>query len=287
MTAYYTEFDGYTVDAQPSDWTVRWGATNSSWAVKSDSAAGASRRLEHTSSADGHRLLSWDSIDADANRANVEVLARVQVHNITGGAAHQVTLVARGSGSSGSENAYLLSFASSSTGGLRLRKLVSGTVTNLGTEHVGTIVFAADKWYWMRFRVNGTTLQGKIWEDGDAEPADWQVSATDSSISAAGWVGVGNFESTGTTRDFDYVSIGTNGDAAPLHSLSTTGTKVHLETAEVAYVPVAKAVTYQDVLEVAVGAVVPGHIHQAVLEVMYLPAAPSADAQQPRPMIIC
>lgn len=287
MTAYYTEFDGYTVDAQPSDWTVRWGATNSSWAVKSDSAAGASRRLEHSSSADGHRLLSWNSIDSDANRANAEVLARVQVHNITGAAAHQVTLVARGSGASGSESAYLLSFASSSTGGLRLRKLAAGTVTNLGTEHVGSIVFAADKWYWMRFRVNGTSLSGKIWEDGQAEPADWQVTATDSAISAAGWVGVGNFESTGTTRDFDYVAIGTNGDTAPLHSLSSTGTKLHGDVAEVMYVPAAKAVAYQEVLEVASGAVVPAHIHQAVLEVMFLPSVAAPDTQQPRPMIIC
>jgi hypothetical protein len=41
---------------------------------------------------------------------------------------------------------------------------------------------AAGVKHWIRFRVQGTTLQAKIWLDGTSEPAAWTVTGTDASL---------------------------------------------------------------------------------------------------------
>ena len=74
----------------------------------------------------------------------------------------------------------------------------------------------------MRFRANGTSLKGKIWSEAEDEPDDWQVEATDSAISAAGWVGVGNFNAIGTTSiAIDYFAVGTDGNSPPMPTWAT------------------------------------------------------------------
>jgi hypothetical protein len=39
---------------------------------------------------------------------------------------------------------------------------------------------------WVRLRVSGSTIQYKLWPDGQAEPSSWRVSVTDTSVTAAG-----------------------------------------------------------------------------------------------------
>ena len=41
---------------------------------------------------------------------------------------------------------------------------------------------------WVRLQVKGSTIRAKVWTDGSAEPAAWEISATDSSVTAAGVV---------------------------------------------------------------------------------------------------
>lgn len=38
----------------------------------------------------------------------------------------------------------------------------------------------------LRLRVVGSTIQFKIWPDGQAEPASWSATLTDTTVSAAG-----------------------------------------------------------------------------------------------------
>src|SRR2546421_7725754 len=38
--------------------------------------------------------------------------------------------------------------------------------------------------YTVRFRVVGTTLYARVWQTGTTEPASWQVTVTDSSLSS-------------------------------------------------------------------------------------------------------
>lgn len=48
----------------------------------------------------------------------------------------------------------------------------------------------------------GTTLQAKFWPRADAEPGSWQVTGSDTTavLQAAGWVGVGQYLSSGSTQ---------------------------------------------------------------------------------------
>jgi hypothetical protein len=39
---------------------------------------------------------------------------------------------------------------------------------------------------WVRLRVSGSTIELKTWRDGQAEPAAWTTTLTDSSVTAAG-----------------------------------------------------------------------------------------------------
>lgn len=71
----------------------------------------------------------------------------------------------------------------------------AGTVTQLvGTATTSLspnpFTFATNTFYWIKFDLNGTTLRAKCWPDGNAEPASYQISVTNSAISAAGGFGI-------------------------------------------------------------------------------------------------
>lgn len=216
MAIYQTNFGGYALDAQPSDWSARWVTSNSTWAVRADSGAAGGKRLEHTATADAQRLLSWDVIDADSGRADVEVLAKFRSTYSSTTQRELIHLIARASGAAGDETGYRVNLSRStstlaSNRRIRLQKLVNGTITDLA--QVNDLPYEANKWYWLRFRVNGTNLQARFWAEGETEPAGWTVTATDGDITAAGWAGVGRF-SQNNIVDWDYVNIATAGDTA-------------------------------------------------------------------------
>ena len=294
MTTYSTSFDSYTADVQPSDWTARWVTTTSTWLTRAKAGMSGAKSLEHTGTGGARHLLTWDALDADANRANTEILARVRT---SGNTAEQFRLTARASGAAAAETGYSLVFNNVSDT-LQLQKIVAGTVTLMGNTVPSHRTI--NVWYYVRFRVNGTTLQGKFWADGEKEPTAWQVTTTDSSISAAGWVGIGNQEPTGT-RDIDWFSVGTNGDTAPLITDSATVVRTSQAVMEAALATVASARASQVVVEaalktvaparisqmvteVAISAPIPGQISQVVVEVAFSNAV--AVTQQPRMIVL-
>lgn len=64
--------------------------------------------------------------------------------------------------------------------------------------------FAVNTFYWIKFDLNGSTLQAKIWPDGNTEPASYQISVTDTTISAVGGFGIFALVSPNTdTATFD------------------------------------------------------------------------------------
>ncbi|MFG2963590.1 hypothetical protein ACGFZS_09900 [Streptomyces sp. NPDC048288] len=80
---------------------------------------------------------------------------------------------------------------------LTIRKRVAGTETQLGT-FTSTLTHTAGTFYRVRFQAAGTTLRAKIWAVGP-EPAQWQITVTDSSLTAAANVGTRSFANTGST----------------------------------------------------------------------------------------
>ena len=62
---------------------------------------------------------------------------------------------------------------------LVVQKKVKGTTTVLGTA---PFVATAGTSYTLRFSVIGSTLSARVWKTGTAEPANWMVTVTDSSL---------------------------------------------------------------------------------------------------------
>lgn len=207
MTIYATSFGSDTTGSPPATWTQRWTTTGSTWTVIASTPTTQGKYLEHTRTTTAYRLLSWNDIDADANRDNSEIFTRWRTSAAT--SAYQVWLILRGSGSAGSETGYV--FYNISDTQFRVSRLSSGTLTTIATF---SFTIANSTFYGLRFRVNGTSIKARVWNSQiDPEPSTWQVDTTEATISGVGWVGVGNWASTGT-QGFDDVAVGTNGDTA-------------------------------------------------------------------------
>lgn len=78
---------------------------------------------------------------------------------------------------------------------LQLTKRVNGAAITLGST---AFVASAGTSYTIRFSVVGTTLSAKAWQTGTTEPANWMVSATDTSF-AAGYCGLQIYAPGGIT----------------------------------------------------------------------------------------
>lgn len=85
--------------------------------------------------------------------------------------------------------------------GFAIVRTVTGTTTNIATT---SFTASINTFYWIRAAVIGSTLYGKIWQDGTAEPSSWSLSATDTNITGAGGFGLVAQSSTSTdTASFD------------------------------------------------------------------------------------
>jgi hypothetical protein len=97
--------------------------------------------------------------------------------------------------------------------GVHLNKMVAGVNTTLTTASFTVAVNTA---YWLRLQISGSTINGKIWADGSAEPGTFTVSTTDTSLAAAGGYGLlANTDTGGSTGvQFDSFSLTDNNAVA-------------------------------------------------------------------------
>lgn len=77
----------------------------------------------------------------------------------------------------------------------RLRKIIGGTGTSLGSNVTASGTFAAGDWWWIAVQatgVNPTSLKMKAWRELDGEPGAWTQSLTDSdaTLQVAGYGGI-------------------------------------------------------------------------------------------------
>ncbi len=136
-----------------------------------------------------------------ADKADVDLLISVKIANLD--TFPQIVL--RGDSGVLGQNGYEFRPGAGS-GGSRLARVVGYATSGSGTIFgyaPGSI--AANTWYKVRFQAIGTTIRAKIWLATDTEPANWGISATDSTFTAAGpiGIGVGGGNATGSTCDFD------------------------------------------------------------------------------------
>lgn len=205
MAQYFNNFSQYADAEVPADFTNRWDAANTTFSVVADAGASGGKFLRLNRAVTGRGLVSWDALDADINTDDIEILVKYRAGLITetgGGISF------RASGALNSENGYQMFFRAAS---MDVTKYVNNVYGPIGAT-AGT--FTANTWYFMRGRVEGGVLYLKHWTGlVTDEPTNWITNYVDTSIPGAGWAGLYAFRDT--NHDFDFIGVGTNGEAAP------------------------------------------------------------------------
>lgn len=99
-----------------------------------------------------------------------------------------------------------MEFTTSSTLVLTIRSRVAGTETQLGAYTL-TDTYVAGTYYRVRFQAQGPVLRAKAWAASGLEPPTWQVTVTDSSLSAATIIGARSIAAAANTNVNPVVSF--------------------------------------------------------------------------------
>ncbi len=134
---------------------------------------------------------------------NVDITFRVAVNNVAAGANEWVYAVARRN----NNNEYRPRLILKSDGSVAVSVSVvnGGSESGLGQATVPGLTQTPGGFIWVHAQVTGsspTTININAWADGQAEPAGWQFSVTDStaSVQGAGAVGLLAYLSRGSTN---------------------------------------------------------------------------------------
>ena len=241
MAAYNEDFSGFSTGSLPSGWTERWATADPAWTAET----GGDDQILKCTITTGTQVTacSRNDVDSDADRDDVEVLTLFRVRAVST-ATTNGGVVARGSGGTSTKYGYSANIYDND---LIVHKYVNNTGTTISTSAKS---LTADTWYWLRFRVNGTSLKARIWADGGSEPGSWDIDTTDSDISAAGWVGARGTSPSGDP-EYDLIAIATNGDTAAV----TSGTTVTPDSGAITATGYAPTISQPHTVSPAAGAV--------------------------------
>ena len=190
--------------ADGAGWGSNWAASNSNGSVVTSGGVG---QLTYTDVASAYSRAQLTGVAA---KADTEVLTSFRWSQST--ALSYLSVYARGTG--GWQNGYRprngvgLQLASTSTA-VDVQKNVNGTMTTVRRDTGVAAVTTAKQW--LRLRVSGTTLQYKVWTDGQTEPAGWEQTATGVDVTGAGQLFIAasraGSNSGAKTVSFDDLSI--------------------------------------------------------------------------------
>lgn len=197
-----TDLSDQDVGEPPRGWSMRW--RSSDWTVLDDP-----RRVRHVvGGSSGRRSLTWDEVGDDGHvQGDVELYGVVR-SSPTGNTLFQLPLHV--SGETGNESAYYVDLRVDQSA-LRINRYADGSFTSIG--RYDGVVPQRDTWYRVRLRREGDQLMARIWQDGEAEPDEWQAVATDNTHHGGG-VGFAGFQAN-TVNDWAYLGVGTGGEPAP------------------------------------------------------------------------
>lgn len=180
----------------PATWDAFTRTTSNGWGNASSgqawtSAGGAAADYSTNGSAGLHSLTSVNVsryIVTPSPSADVDLRVDCSTSVLATGASQYVHLLAR---YLDANNMYGARLALTTTQTLQLviQKRVGGVQSDLVTVTVPGVHAAATPCT-IRFQLDGTTLRAKAWPTSQAEPARWQATVTDTSLTAAGSVGV-------------------------------------------------------------------------------------------------
>lgn len=201
MAIYIDRFESYGVNlGLPPGFTSRWDAALGVWATVID----GDTALQSVITVPVNTLTSFDRVNGDPDRNNIDVVARVKTNTLVP-LTPGMGLAVRASGTALSPTAYIVYTYGSE---MRLVKAVAGVITELGVTTGLGLTTGVE--YRMRLRANGNSIQARMSLASQSEPAPWTLSATDASITAPGFVGPFTFAAA--TSSFLDIGAGTNGD---------------------------------------------------------------------------
>jgi hypothetical protein len=221
MAQFYTDFSAHAVaSGVPTGWTKRQGA-NAQVSIVDGGQSGGDNNSGGTWAPTGNRMLkvvyspltSEQNIltyDTPGSPAIFDIIAKVGVQSVTN---DQIGVMARSTGSDRDYSGHI-----GRTGGSLIRFRVAGTSYDTAYAHT------AHKWYFVRYRSNGTNVQGTVSDTlanvtGTTPAAGWFTSVTDPAPSLTGYVGLHINEQNGY-KLCDWIGVGTAGDAAPTAAVS-------------------------------------------------------------------
>jgi hypothetical protein len=167
---------------------------------------------------------AWTS----AVKADMEVLASVRLGGDPVAAGYHARVVARAQGDARNGYAARISHAPSGAVSWGLSRVVAaGGAGSLGLG-AGSLAASggAGSVWWIRLRVQGTTVQARFWRDQAPEPAGWKVSVADG-YWASGRASLGALVNAGAAAPFPSVGFGSfqatdlAGSAAALPTLQS------------------------------------------------------------------
>lgn len=148
------------------------------------------------------KLLRWTRPEAFDDLLDTDQLLLWRPGGTAGSIA---ALWARASGAAGSEEGYYAGVTSTQ---VKINEMSASIDTPIVTVAHG-ITITIGVWYWLQFRVEGARVRARVWTFG-ATPPNWQLDTTDSTHTAAGWVGPGSVSSS--VVSYDWYSLATEGD---------------------------------------------------------------------------
>ncbi len=201
-SSYAWTFSQGATGVQPAGWTETSAPANAAWSVEADAGAPDGRVLRNVTTATGRHILRLDTVPEQTTTQ--EVLVRMRLAD-DDGRGPGVALRHRMAGTK--ESAYV-AYLRTGTDQLEIDAFVDGA-----WQFVGTTAFVSEpgRWYWLRFRAEGSALRARVWADGQAEPVAWSYSGSHAAL-ASGGVGVYTYEPN--TVDFDFFSAAADGGSA-------------------------------------------------------------------------
>lgn len=191
--------------------TGGWGTADSgqAWTVEAGDAAtfnvsGGTARQD-LSDTGSHTTISGMTPVAD-----VDATVTMTFPAVAAGAAYTTGLILRHQDPSTYYHVRAIAFTN--TMGLWLTKVTTAGQSDITTDTYLGAYTAGQQWT-LRARLQGATLEAKMWPTLDAEPDGWQVTGTDSEITGPGiagvrsYLGAGNTNTKPVTMQFDELHV--------------------------------------------------------------------------------
>lgn len=221
-TSVTNDTTGFTVGAALSDLfgrTVTGGWGNADTGQGWTTVGGSGSDFAVSSGTATHSLGVINSLRRTvvaSGIADSDASVTVSIPATASGAAIDLQLMARYIDSS---NYYSggVRFNTDGTIGIRLEKTVAGTGSSLGTASVLGFTYTANQKITIRLRVSGSTLQLAAWYTTGAQ-SPFQITVTDTDLSAAGAAGCRSLLLTGNTNTLPFVVSYQNFSVASLQS---------------------------------------------------------------------